>query len=116
MIAPLDSVCDFPTEYRASKRVKLSPRPNADTEQDESADPASIGVRHALGVRPSGNAYLSSHNLKDAAGYFAMWPDELIATFLEGRTPRELLALGSTCKALHAFTRNEELWRAIFTS
>lgn len=70
--------------------------------------------RHPLGVRPSGNAFTSSVNLKDFAGIFASLPDELLASFLETLEPQDLLRLGGTCRALHAFTRNEELWRTLF--
>lgn len=99
---------------RPAKRVKSVGETSIN--QDHVTDPASVGIRHPLGVRPAGNAYLSSSNLKSAAGLFALWPDELIAAFLEGRSVRELLALGGTCKALHAFTRNEEIWRGLFTT
>ena len=70
--------------------------------------------RHPLGVRPSGNAFTSSINLKANCGIFCKLPDELIVDFLETLQVPHLLRLGSTCKALHAFTRNEELWRALF--
>lgn len=99
---------------RPAKRVKAVAE--ASINQDNLTQPTSVGVRHPLGVRPAGNAYLSSSNLKHAAGLFALWPDELIAAFLEGRSVRELLALGGACKALHAFTRNEEIWRGLFTT
>jgi len=70
--------------------------------------------RHPLGVRPSGNSFASDENLKLACGGFRVFPDELLAQFLELLDAPHLLRLGACCKALHAFTRNEELWRAIF--
>ena len=70
--------------------------------------------RHPLGVRPSGNALTSRVNLKSACGLFAQLPDELLMQLLETLNVPHLLRLGSTCKALHAFTRSEELWRALF--
>ncbi|QIW95312.1 hypothetical protein AMS68_000830 [Peltaster fructicola] len=85
------------------------------------SDPSSIVVdhdelvlRHPLGVRPSGNAYTASVNAKDCAGSFATLPDELLATLFDYLLAADLLRLGATCRALHAFTRNEELWRALF--
>ena len=71
--------------------------------------------RHPLGVRPAGNAYLAEQNLMAAAGGFKILPEELIAILLEYLEPADLLRLGGSCRALHAFTRNEELWRTIFT-
>ncbi|KAF2099624.1 putative F-box and JmjC domain protein [Rhizodiscina lignyota] len=70
--------------------------------------------RHPLGVKPSGNAYTSTVNLKDHAGAFAVLPDELLISFLEYLHVPELLRLGTACKALYAFTSAEELWRAAF--
>ncbi|KAF2723277.1 Clavaminate synthase-like protein [Polychaeton citri CBS 116435] len=70
--------------------------------------------RHPLGVRPSGNALTASRNLKTACGLFALLPDELLMNLLEIMDARVLLLLGGTCRALHAYTRNEELWRALF--
>lgn len=70
--------------------------------------------RHPLGIRPSGNAFTAETNLKAACGTFAMLPDEILSLFLEYLQPSDLLRLGSTCRALHAYTRSEELWKAIF--
>lgn len=70
--------------------------------------------RHPLGIRPRGNALTSAVNLKYSAGLFALLPDELLASLLETLQPQDLLTLGGTCRALHAFTRNEELWRTLF--
>jgi hypothetical protein len=78
------------------------------------AEHATAVHRHPLGIRPSGNALTSDVNLKASAGHFALLPDELLASFLEILSPGDLLRLGGTCRALHAFTRNEELWRALF--
>lgn len=70
--------------------------------------------RHPLGVRPSGNAITASTNAKDSCGFFARLPDEIIVLLLEVLQVPHVLKLGATCRALHAFTRNEELWRALF--
>lgn len=91
---------------RPVKRAKVSAL--------DSKDDSTFVRRHPLGLRPSGNAYTSSKNLKDSCGLFATLPDELIAGLLEYLQPKDLLRLGGTCRALHAFTRNEELWRNLF--
>jgi hypothetical protein len=96
-------------DFRASKRLKtVSPR---DEEISEDALPA-----HPLSVRPGGNAYAQTagSNLKWNTGVFATLPDELLAHFLDYLTAQELVFLGSTCKAFYAFTRSEELWKALF--
>jgi len=93
-----------------AKKRKISD-PVTDAENSDDA----VSLRHPLGVRPSGNAYLSESNLKLAMGQFALLPDELISLILEDFDASTLLRLGGTCRALHAFTRNDELWRALFT-
>ena len=70
--------------------------------------------RHPLGVKPSGNAYTSTENHKIAAGYFYHLPDEIIVSVLEYLDLEALLSLGSTCKALYAFSRLEDLWKTLF--
>lgn len=101
---------------RPVKRVKMATTSrHSDRRIDSDNDSTVTSVRrHPLGLRPSGNAYTSSVNLKDSCGHFATLPDELIAQFLEILQPQDLLRLGGTCRGLHAFTRNEELWRALF--
>ena len=69
---------------------------------------------HPLGVRPAGNAYTSTKNLKDAAGLFACLPDELIISVLEHLEAKSLLKVRETCKALYAFSRFDELWKTLF--
>lgn len=91
------------------KRRRLDVR---SIDQHDSRD--DLVLRHPLGLRPSGNAFSASTNLKEACGGFALLPDELIVLPLEGLDAVDLLQLGATCRALHAFTRNEELWRALF--
>ncbi|KAF2155738.1 F-box domain-containing protein [Myriangium duriaei CBS 260.36] len=97
-----------------SAPVDLS-RPTKKVRLDDTEDESNTSLSHPLGVRPAGNAYLARANLKAAAGGFRLLPDELIAIFLECLEACDLLRLGGTCRALHAFTRNEELWRALFT-
>ena len=69
---------------------------------------------HPLGVRPSGNALTVSHNLRDSSGTFNVLPDEVLMLLLDWLDPPSLLALGATCRALYAFTSNDELWRTLF--
>lgn len=69
---------------------------------------------HPLGIKPSGNAYDAKINIKSSAGFFALLPDELLLQLLEHLTATDLLRLGSTCKALYAFSAAEELWKALF--
>lgn len=83
-------------------------------ENAELDDGSNLVRKHPLGIRPSGNALASAVNLKRACGSFAVLPDELLIQFLETLAAEDVLRLGITCRALHAFTRNEELWRALF--
>jgi len=69
---------------------------------------------HPLGVRPAGNAYTSTENLKNAAGSFSCLPDELLVSILEFLDAKALLDLGSSCRALYAFSRLEDLWKTLF--
>lgn len=70
---------------------------------------------HPLGVKPSGNALLAAENLRDAIGTFKILPDDLVLILLEFLDGPGLLRIGRTCKAFYAFTRAEELWKALFT-
>ncbi|KAJ5161200.1 hypothetical protein N7492_006592 [Penicillium capsulatum] len=69
---------------------------------------------HPLGVKPSGNALLATWNLRQSIGTFLSLPDELILVLLECLDGQSLLHIGRTCKAFYAFTRAEELWKALF--
>lgn len=69
---------------------------------------------HPLGIRPSGNALTSAVNLRASTGIFNILSDETLTSLLEWLDTSSLLALGSTCRALYAFTSNEELWRNLF--
>lgn len=68
---------------------------------------------HPLRIKPAGNAYTATENIKLAAGLFKGLPDELIIQVLEYLDAASLKELGCTCKALYAFTRLEELWKAL---
>lgn len=68
---------------------------------------------HPLGIKPTGNAYIATGNIKPAAGFFMRLPDELIIQVLEFLDATALQRLGSTCKALYAFSRFEDLWKTL---
>lgn len=112
-MARLQSPTVTDNDKRPSKRVKFDTSVAAQPE-DSTADQGSIVRRHPLGVRPSGNALTASTNCKSSAGSFALLPDELLMHLLETLQVPHLLRIGATCKALHAFTRSEELWRTLF--
>lgn len=101
-------------DVRPPKRAKFSSTASARID-DSALEEGSIVRRHPLGVRPAGNALTSSADCKQSAGSFAILLDELLMQFLESLQVPHLLKLGATCKALHAFTRSEELWRTLFT-
>jgi len=69
---------------------------------------------HPLGVRPLGNAYESKLNLKSRSGALAGLPEEVLFQTLEYLDGETLIRLGATCKVLYAFSRAEELWKALF--
>ena len=110
--ALLDQHCDqyIDAFERPSKRQRIVDSQPA----TEAHDDSTLVRRHPLGVRPSGNALTSRTNLKTSCGRFALLPDELLAQLLGYLDAPGLLLLGGTCRALHAFTRNEELWRTLF--
>ncbi|KAK3675654.1 hypothetical protein LTR78_004295 [Recurvomyces mirabilis] len=98
--------------HRPAKRQKVV-ESSTPQHASDSTD-GSLVRKHPLGVRPSGNALTSSENQKRACGYLSSLPDELLMQLLESLFAVDLLRVGSTCRALHAFTRSEELWRALF--
>ena len=68
---------------------------------------------HPIGVKPTGNAYNATKNLKLATGIFVALPDELIVQVLEYLDGSSLQKLGCTCKAMYAFSRLEDLWKTL---
>ena len=68
---------------------------------------------HPLGVKPAGNAYVSRENAKSAAGLFATLPDEILVQIFDSLDARTLLRIQRCCKALYAFSRFEDLWKAL---
>ena len=73
----------------------------------------SVVPSHPLGIKPAGNAYSATENIKLATGAFTALPDELIIQVLESLDAASLKRLGHTCKALYAFSRLEELWKTL---
>jgi hypothetical protein len=99
-------------EARPSKRLKLSEEALLLPEDTETV--AAAVPPHPLDIKPAGNAYTASENIKTHCGSFARLPDELLNHVLESFDADALVRLGSTCRALYAFTRLDELWRALF--
>lgn len=110
-MTPPAALLDHHLEQRPLKKQRLDPSVDKAANPDESANTI---WSHPLGIRPSGNAFTATTNLKAALGTFALLPDELLTQFLEYLDAQDLLRLGATCRALHAFTRSEELWKALF--
>lgn len=96
---------------RAYKRQKIQGIRQPNEDQDINHD---LVRRHPLGVRPAGNVFAATVNAKAFAGLFAMLPEELLSQLFDFLHASDLLHLGGTCRALHAHTRNDELWRALF--
>lgn len=98
-------------ESQPAKKRKLTVpvHVQADDEEMASAVPS-----HPLGIKPAGNAYTATENIKSRCGSFARLPDELLNHIFESFDADALIRLGSTCRALYAFTRMDELWRALF--
>ena len=70
---------------------------------------------HPLRIKPLGNEYATpkNKNIKQAAGLLAGLPDESIIQVLEYLDATDLNSLGCACKALYAFSRFEDLWKAL---
>jgi hypothetical protein len=86
----------------------------AENHLDFSETPEVAVPRHPLGVRPSGNVYSAESNDRDVIGSFSILPDELILQLLEYFPGEGLLSIGMTCKAFYAFSRTDDLWKALF--
>lgn len=70
---------------------------------------------HPLGIKPAGNAYAASKNIRSAAGRFDSLPDELLVQILESLDAGSLRQVECTCKAVYAFARLEDLWKTLCT-
>ncbi|MCJ1299141.1 hypothetical protein MMC08_001932 [Hypocenomyce scalaris] len=82
--------------------------------EGDGESPVTMIPIHPLGIKPAGNAYTSSTNIRSTIGAFITLPDELIIRVLDYLDAPSLLQLGTTCKALYAFCRLEDLWKALF--
>ncbi|KAH6638265.1 hypothetical protein C7974DRAFT_391186 [Boeremia exigua] len=100
-----------PVESQPAKKRRLTVPVHVEQDDEEVATAV---PSHPLGVKPAGNAYTATVNLKSRCGSFARLPDELLNHILESFDADALIRLGSTCRALYAFTRLDELWRALF--
>lgn len=106
-----------------SKRQKMSPAKacaytgtHTTPNLEEDHPPISVAISpHPLQIKPSGNAYTSASNLRDTStGLFAVCSDELIIELLGYLDAEGLTLLEATSKGLYAFSRHEELWKALF--
>ena len=68
---------------------------------------------HPLKIKPGGNAYTATVDIKLAAGSFNALPDDVLVQLLEFLDATSLKRLGFACKALYAFSRHEELWKTL---
>src|ERR1700761_1800483 len=70
-------------------------------------------TRHPLGVKPSGNALTLTafHNAYHSMGLFRRLSDTLLLVVLEHLDHHGLVKLGSTCRALYAYSTYDQLWR-----
>ena len=68
---------------------------------------------HPLKIKPRGNAYTATVDIKLAAGSFTALPDDVLIQVLEFLDATSLKRLGVACKALYAFSRHEELWKTL---
>ena len=80
---------------------------------DTSGDNSVTVPSHPVGVKPTGNAYNATKNLKSATGFFIALPDELLVKVLEYLDASSLREIGCTCKAMYAFARLEDLWKTL---
>ena len=78
------------------------------------ADSSNVVPHHPLHIKPSGNLYAASVNIKDKAGDLSFLPDEVLIQILEVLDSHSLCNIGQTCKALYAFSRLEDIWKTLF--
>lgn len=98
------------TTYTSSGASSIHPKDVA----KDSGDRHSLAVpSHPLSIKPAGNAYTATKNIKLAAGLFMDLPDELVIQVLESLDADSLKRLACTCKALYAFSRFEDLWKTL---
>lgn len=92
-----------------------SPLADSTNESDKSyVDDVPAVPPHPLGIKPAGNAYTAVRDIRPVIGRLSVLPDELLIQTLELLEAEALLKIGSTCKALYAFSTAEELWKSLF--
>ncbi|KAI0461635.1 hypothetical protein LJB42_004706 [Komagataella kurtzmanii] len=83
---------------------------------------SAVVPRHPLGVKPSGNLLLASHdsNYPDKSQRRGFWTlmasnEQLMTRILQFIDfPLDLMKLGHTSRMMYAYTWNEELWRQLY--
>lgn len=96
---------DVQTSQRTSQQTTLAP----------SSELLSVVPPHPQGIKPSGQVFLATGDIRKAAGDLSKLPDEILAQTIDYLDILSLLYVGSTCKALWAFSRlDESLWRSKF--
>ena len=85
-----------------------------ESEEEEGSELTTTISRHPLDVKPLGNAYMSPADLRRASGLFYKLSEELLMYLLDYMDAPALVTLGTTCKAMYAFSRADELWRALY--
>lgn len=105
---PAESAFTSDMELRPSGGVVIESL-QGETEESPQAIPL-----HPLGVKPSGNQYTASRIARNYVGCFGIWPDEVLAIFLEYLNSPELLRLSTACTFLYAFCRSDDLWKTLF--
>lgn len=84
------------------------------TKKRKTTHDATMVASHPFGVRPSGNILGREKQvkLKRMGPYWGILPDTAIVSILdEVSSPKDLLALSHTCKALYAFASFDEFWK-----
>ena len=104
------NIVSFPSQRTSSGQ--FASHSNNRLECSEEYDSLTVPP-HPLRIKPTGNMYTATGNIKQAAGFFMRLPDELIIQVLESLDAPSLQFLGCTCKALYAFSRFEDLWKTL---
>ena len=102
---------DVPERYPhrlSSDQGHTAKRASQNCGQDSLAIPL-----HPLRIKPLGNVYTATKNIKFATGHFSALPDDIIIQLLEFLDDLSLLSLGGTCKALFAFCAFDDLWKTL---
>jgi Cupin-like domain/F-box-like len=95
----------------AKRRKSVSSSAQAEEPSNDNAAVRS----HPLGVKPGGNAYTASHNLRHSSGgAFRLLDDEVLIQILEVLDAESLNSFSATCKAIYPYARLDELWKTLF--